>query len=225
MKSRINIAIILAMFVLSSCTLPTLPDLDIPDLGRPTRVVVIPPDATNPPQDEVPVGTATATTTPEIAPLPTETSPEATPTVAPTPPARFVLQAGTPLGTTNFAQPGRGCNWMGIGGQVFGLEGLPVTDLVIEVGGTLGGSDVSQLAVTGGTAAFGPGGYLVELAEQPIASEETLWLQLYDSAGEAQSTKITISTYAECERNLVLVNFSDREARADKKVSLPLILK
>ncbi|MCK5430107.1 MAG: hypothetical protein KAI94_11580, partial [Anaerolineales bacterium] len=81
------------------------------------------------------------------------------------------------------------------------------------------------LAITGNTPVFGPGGYLIVLADIPIASDGTLWLQLYDSAGEPQSNKIFLTTYSECERNLLLVNFSESVTISDVQVRLPIIIK
>ena len=223
MKFRYYDLIILAVLGLSSCTLlggggvptswPTLDDFHTPIAATPTLV-------------EVAQDTATPEKTEELLPVPTQTiPPSSTPTSIPTPTPHYVLQPGTPQGTANFAQPELSCYWMGVGGQVFGPDGAPVAGLFVEAGGTLAGGEITQLAITGNTPVFGPGGYLIVLADIPIASDGTLWLQLYDSAGEPQSNKIYLTTYSECERNLLLVNFSESVTISDVQVRLPIIIK
>lgn len=124
--------------------------------------------------------------------------------------ALYQVQAGTPVGVVNFVDPTAGCSWTGVGGQVFGLNGEPVVDLVAELGGNFGGKQLSQLAVTGRSQVLGPGGYLIVFGDQPAASQGTLWLQLFDQEGAAVSDKVFFDTYSGCERNLTLVNFIER---------------
>lgn len=147
-----------------------------------------------------------------------------TPTMVPTPMARFMIQPGTPKRTVNFANPDMNCDWMGVGGQVFGDKGSPVDGIVVELGGTIAGTEISLLAITGNAPVFGPGGYIFELGNTPVASEGTLWLQLL-SEGEQQSEKILLTTSAECEQNLLLVNFSESITVSDIQVRLPIIIK
>ena len=114
--------------------------------------------------------------------------------------------------------------WMGIGGQVFDAVGVPVDGLIVELGGTIACTEISILAITGNAPVFGPGGYIIELGNTPVASEGTLWLQLL-SEGEPQSEKIVLATSAECEQNLLLVNFTERHTVSDIQVRLPIIIK
>jgi hypothetical protein len=117
--------------------------------------------------------------------------------------------------TANFVHPDAACNWMGIGGQVFGRDDKPVSGLIVEVGGTLGGEPVLLLALTGGSSVLGPGGYEITLADKTIASQQTLWLQLYDLNGAPQSEQIsfdTISGEGSCDKNLIIINFSEAGA-------------
>lgn len=125
---------------------------------------------------------------------------------------RYSVQVGTPVATANFLQPEAGCDWMGVGGQVFSRSDKPVTGLIVEVGGTLDGSPVLLLSITGDATALGPGGYEIKLADKPVASQGTLWLQLHDVMGEPQSDKVYFDTYSgenECEQNLIIVNFHE----------------
>jgi hypothetical protein len=137
---------------------------------------------------------------------------------------RFMLQPGTPKGTVNFVNPEMDCNWVGIGGQVFDADGVPVDGLIVELGGTIAGNEISKLTITGNAPVFGPGGYVIELGNTPVASEGTLWLQLL-SEGEPQSEKILLVTSADCEQNLLLVNFSEIHTVSDIQVRLPIIIK
>jgi hypothetical protein len=60
-----------------------------------------------------------------------------------------------------------------------------------------------------GTATqYGQGGYEFTLAEKPVASDQSLWVQLFDQAMLPLSDKVPFSTYAECNKNLALVNFN-----------------
>ena len=119
----------------------------------------------------------------------------------------YRLQPGSPTWLPNFIHPEAGCNWLGVAGQVFNLEGNPVTALVVEVGGSLGGAQVQSLSLTGVAPAYGPGGYEVNLGDRVIDSSAALFLQLKDLSGKDLSDRISFDTFADCSRNLVLINF------------------
>jgi hypothetical protein len=89
------------------------------------------------------------------------------------------------------------------------MNAEPVTGLVVEIGGSLNGIPVQALGITGGATMLGPGGYEITLGNRPVASEGALWIQLYDVDGTPLSNKIIINTFGNCERNLILVNFSE----------------
>jgi hypothetical protein len=136
-----------------------------------------------------------------------------------------VFQAGTPLGIANFIVPEAGCNWMGVGGQAFDLNSEPISSLVVEIGGSLGGQPVSRLTLSGSTAAFGPGGFVVQVANLPTASDGTLWVRLGGLDGKPLSDPLYLTTYADCERNLILVNFAEVATALQPRVFLPSILR
>lgn len=116
----------------------------------------------------------------------------------------FGLQTGSPAYLANFLNVA-GCNWFGIAGRVFGRDGQPVVNLTVH----LEGGQLNVDVVTGsGPAALGPGGYVIQLGDHPIATTGVYFIQLRDAAGAALSAEYMIPTYAECSRNLVLVNFS-----------------
>lgn len=148
--------------------------------------------------------TATETSTPIPA---TETAtpvpPTATPSATPYP---FGLQAGTVAATTAWFH---GCDWMGIGGHVLDSNNAPLTGYVIQLSGELD-SVPKNMEVLSGSASdiLGTSGYLFDLANHPIASEGTLWLQLVDGSSELPlSERIPLSTYDTCSKNLLLVNW------------------
>jgi hypothetical protein len=132
-----------------------------------------------------------------------------------------VPQAGTPAGIANFIQPEGGCNWSGIGGQVFDRDGAPVTGLVVKLAGSLESQEVLIYAVTGGALQFGPGGYLIPLADHLVSTNGQVSLQILDLTGNELSSPVPIFTHDLCGRNLLLVNI--RELVIKEKLYLPLI--
>jgi len=125
----------------------------------------------------------------------------------------FLPQKGTPIGIQNFVQLEKGCNWSGIGGQVFGQSGAPITGLVIKLTGKMEGQNILYYAITGGSLQFGPGGFLIELTDHPVASKYTATLQVLDITGAEKSAPIPIITYGDCTRNLLLVNIIELPLR------------
>jgi hypothetical protein len=172
-----------------------------------------PPTVTPTPEIFLP---ATWTTTPTRTPLPSET-PTETPTPPPTavltetpgptptgPP--FALQPGAPVLTPNIANE-LGCEWMGVGGQVFDRNGEPITDLGVHLEGQLDGLPIELDTLTGSAPNLGPGGYVFNVSDHPIASTDTLAIQLNDAAGVPLSEEIFLTTSDSCNENFVLVNW------------------
>ncbi len=140
----------------------------------------------------------------------------------------FVVQDDTPVGMPNWAHAEAGCNWLGVAGQLFDLAGDPAINLVVEVGGTLAGEPVLGLALTGLDSVYGPGGYEIQLAEEVIASHNEVWLQVKNAQGQVLSEPIFVTTYADCNQNLILLNFVELETvptpPPDNQVFLPFIV-
>ena len=195
---------------------PTLPvALQFPT-ETPTPRGVLPatwtPEPTDPPT-EVPTPRSTAT----LPPTPTffslvpgeETSETATvePTAGGMP---FVLKGGKYAAIENFAYPEAGCDWMGVAGRVFDLRDSVILGQQVQLGGVLPGApgpgDFS-LTLTGLATRYGAGFYEFTLANRPIASNGTLWLQVLDQQGLPMSDKVYFDTSAECDKNLILVDF------------------
>lgn len=122
----------------------------------------------------------------------------------------YFVQTGTPAYIPNFVQPEAGCNWQGLGGQVFDLRGRPVPGLVIVVRGTLGGRNVLEYALTGSSQQFGPGGYDLKLADQLVASQGALTIELQDITGRLLSVVAPFDTRALCNQNLTVINWAEQ---------------
>lgn len=163
--------------------------------------------------------TPTITPSPTLTdtPVPTETpiadaTEEASPPSEGTPGSEegmsFVLQEpGSPVWIPNINHPESGCEWMGVAGQAFELNGAPMKFLAVQLGGVLGGSSLDLLTLTGTATQYGEGGYEFTIADGLIASNESVWVQLLDQAGLPLSDQLYFDTFADCEKNLVLINF------------------
>lgn len=146
-------------------------------------------------------------------PIPTETKPD----------ILLQVQHGSPVAISNFAYPELGCNWMGLAGQIIDVDSQPIKDIVVEIGGTLRGMPIFGLAVTGESSAYGPGGYEIRLGDEPIESKDTLWVVVYDLDGNKIISPVYFSTYSDCERNLIVINFVNARPTSNDLVYLPVI--
>jgi hypothetical protein len=122
------------------------------------------------------------------------------------------MQAEEPYYLKNFARPDLGCNWMGVAGQVFNKDGQVQTDIIIRAGGEIDGNPVVEKMVMPISEpevdlAYGPGGYELTLADAVFATENEVWIQLFNLEGDPLSEQIFLVTRAECQQNLLLMNF------------------
>jgi hypothetical protein len=132
----------------------------------------------------------------------------------------YMYQRGTPAAISNFVDIGAGCNWAGVGGQIFDSSGAPMAGLIVKVSGWLEGRYIQYTVYTGSSQHFGPGGYELKLADHPVSSF-TLELLLLDAAGEPLSGKNLLQTYGNCQQNLLVVNLMPR--LIENPVYLPVI--
>jgi hypothetical protein len=132
----------------------------------------------------------------------------------------YMYQGGTPAAIQNFVDIGAGCNWAGIGGQVFDLSGAPMAGLIVKVSGSLEGRQIQYFVYTGSSQHFGPGGFNLKLADHPVSSS-TLELLLLDAAGEPLSGRNILQTFNNCQQNLLVVNLVPR--LIENPVYLPVI--
>jgi hypothetical protein len=233
------------MLVSSCGAIPTLPSLDStvtiktpqvtvdpeqsPDTGQvdhqaltltpvesgsePPGTVNIQPQPTQTPIQPSDSGAIEATDIPTV-----EVGGEATTEPEPTqPPAvyPYKVQDMNPVYLANFTRQELGCDWMGIGGQIFNLEGVVQKDIIIKVGGDIAGSPPIEeltmpLAEPDLDIAYGPGGYELTLADSPVDSDATLWIQLFSLQGDPLTEQIYLVTYDDCQKNLLLMNFIEK---------------
>jgi hypothetical protein len=74
-----------------------------------------------------------------------------------------------------------------------------------RVGRNIGNPTILQ--ATGLATAYGEAGYEVKLADQPVDTTGTLWIQVLDQAALPLSEKISFYTFEDCQKNLVIIYF------------------
>jgi len=181
---------------------PTLPV--IAPTGTPTVRAVLPPTWT--PTPPLPP-TATLTPEPTYTLTPEGTQPTAENTRDPAEGMPFIMQEGHPQYIPNIYHPDEGCSWLGVGGQVTGLNGGPVLYLSIKLGGSLNGEAIDQITISGTAPQYGQAGYEFTLSDEPIDSAQNLYVELLDQADLPLSEKYYFDTFNDCEKNLILINF------------------
>lgn len=190
-------AIVMAMLL---CASPSVQNVD--------TYTDVPTNATDTPFPMLVVETENAASTP---PLPTAISETLTPTRTPTgtpTPQRTRTPTPTPLPysvtsiSTRSDIYGGGCQWMGIAGQVFGNDNLPIWGIIVRLNGG-GYKNIDRF--TGSDNEYGEGGYEFFL-HTPVV-EETYTIQLFRSDGIVLSAPVVVKTTADCKNNLYVVNF------------------
>ena len=134
----------------------------LPELWTPTATPPVPPTATPNP---------TATIEMRIK----EGTPMAEPTVLflPDPLCRLLLLCRTERAERDkqyHFKSDVGCNWLGIAGQVFDLQGRPVKGIRVWVRGSLNGKQYDNLLLTLESSPYGPSGYEFTIADKPVNS-------------------------------------------------------
>jgi hypothetical protein len=128
-----------------------------------------------------------------------------TPTITTTPmPASAAISF---LASTAY-HPNDKCNWLGVAGKVMGTDDKPLLSQQVLVGGILDDKLINFLTLSGLAPAYGPSGFEIVLSDHPIASMETIWIQLLDENAKPLTNKIYFETYDDCVRNLVMIVFS-----------------
>lgn len=135
----------------------------------------------------------------------------------------YGVQANSPVQTSNFLFPDQGCNWTGVGGQVFSRQGEPITGLVVELSGILDGQTVVLLTLTGSAVELGPGGYAITLGLRPLETQGRATLQVYNLLGEQLTGKVPLYTSADCERSLTVLNFVEIDPQVRTVLFFPFV--
>jgi hypothetical protein len=73
----------------------------------------------------------------------------------------------------------------------------------------LGEKVINSVVLTGLEVAnaYGPGGYEIFLNDKVIGSTKSLLIYLNDLNGNALTSEIEFDTYADCNKNLIIINF------------------
>jgi hypothetical protein len=179
----------------------TLPALVLTFTPSPTPRPVLPPTWT---PTSSPTPEPTDTPAPTDTPIPTDTP---FPTADIESGTTFKVEDGFPSYEVNSNHPDAGCNWLGVAGQVFDRDGAAVPGILIEAGGALGDIDVTGLTLSGMATVYGEGGFEITLHDTPIASENSVWIQLLDQANLPLTEQIFFQTFDSCDSNLVRINF------------------
>ena len=179
------------------------------DVPQDPTATLEPPTPTSEPYTPTPGITATPSVTPE----PTATAtpePTFTPTAVP-----YALQQMNPYYLKNFTRDDLGCSWLGVAGQIFSADGQVQKDIVIRAGGEVKGNSVIEemvmpLAEPDIDLAYGPGGFELTLAESVAETDGEVWIQLFNLEGDPLSDKVYLTTYDDCLKNLILLNFVEQ---------------
>jgi len=219
MTTMVLLAIVVVMAVyLTIFQNPHIAFNPLPPPGLPTGVVLPSPTSTVrslPPTWTATVPSPTATVTPMVA-VPATDAVEVTPgelapvveeTERPGAVYAFAVQGEVKGIDATIFRAEHGCNWLGVAGQAFDMQGRPATGITVQVGGSLLRSYVDLISLTGTALWYGQAGFEVFLAEQPANSNDTLWVRLLDQSGLPLSPKVFFDTSDSCQQNLVVVNF------------------
>jgi hypothetical protein len=177
-----------------------------------------------PPTVEIPTATATLHTLPIVwTPTPQDIlgiggpfSPEGnvpptdTPSPIPTPQGGypFGLQGSPAAISSSTFRTNSTCSWMGIGGRVYDLSNTPLKGYVIRLGGNINGVMLEEkFRLSGLDTIYGPSGFEFTLSNTPIQTVQSYWIRLEDQAGNPLTETIPFDTFADCKRNLILINF------------------
>ncbi len=103
--------------------------------------------------------------------------------------------------------PDVGCTWLGIGGVITDTSNQPLFGITVKLTGSLDFTTFDQTTLSGAAPQYGEGGYEFYLGGTLIASQGRLIIQLVDDTGLPLSDPVSITTYTDCQKNLILVNF------------------
>jgi hypothetical protein len=134
----------------------------------------------------------------------------------------YDVQPGSPIAIPAWKY---GCNWLGAAGQAFDVDGHPVDNLIVELGGSFEGEPIFGLASTGYAGDYGPGGYEIPITNIPAESSGSMWIQLKDSDGQPLSPIVFLDTLGDCTQNLILINFVAAESTSANIYYFPIVYK
>ena len=184
---------------------PTITPLQLEATWTPTATIYFSPTPTllpsiTPPATITPANFTPASDTPAATDTPQNT---------PTPNAEFSATSVNAVESVIFPHlQDAGCNWMGVAGTVDDQNNSPIVGVIVVLRGTLNGKTVDLTNVSGVNKEYGPSGFEFVVAEEPIASNDSVYVQLLDQTTNIPlSEKIYVDTYNDCKKNLLLVRF------------------
>jgi hypothetical protein len=151
---------------------------------------------------DTPRWTATPYSSPTLVSLIT---PSDTPTASVTPKAPFSATVTYIPSTTYYLDAA--CNWLGVAGTVVDTRNSDVLGMIVRLVGTLNGKRVDMQTASGVYRQYGVSGFEFFLGNVPIASNDTLYVQLLDQAALPLSSNVYIDTFNDCSKNLILIRF------------------
>ncbi len=165
--------------------------------------------------------TATVTASPlppTFTPLPTGTlfvlGTPLTPNLPPTAtqtlrPVNLAYNANVEYFDSVTFKPASSCGDFIVAGRVLDAQNQHKQGYIVQLGGRVPGKSFNPpiSTLTGSATDFGPSGFEFVLGVAPVASSQTLWVQLFDQQGAPLSAQIFISSYNDCKKNLILVGF------------------
>jgi hypothetical protein len=184
---------------------PTITPLQLEATWTPTATIYFSPTATLLPSITPPA----TVTVPNFTPATDTPAATDTPQNTPTPKAEFSATSVNAVENIIFPHlQEAACNWMGVAGTVDDQNNSPIVGVIVVLRGTLNGKSVDLINVSGVNKEYGPSGFEFVLANEPIASNDSVYVQLLDQTTNVPlSEKIYIDTYNDCEKNLLLVRF------------------
>jgi hypothetical protein len=117
-------------------------------------------------------------------------------------PYPFTKDDFSPVYLQNFAN-NAGCNWLGIAGEVFGLDNEPVPYGEYRV--HIWDSGIDSRVTVGNAPAYGPSGYEQFLFDAPRVQDHNI--QIETANGTAVSQVYRVQTRSSCNQNLLYFVF------------------
>jgi len=104
------------------------------------------------------------------------------------------------------------CTKLLIAGKVLKSDNSPLVGAIIKMGGGLPGKSFTPpgMVLSGIATDYGPSGFVFDTGVAPVESSKTLWVQLFDRDDKALSGQVFVTTYKDCNKNLVFVAFQEK---------------
>jgi hypothetical protein len=199
---------------------PFKPNTPIPPTITPTWTPLVFPPTWTPEPTLLPTETSTPRPTYTLEPTYTPFSlATATPNASATaviPPTRTPKPTGLPYGVTVTAvdsttyRADSSCNTLYVAGQAIDNKKNPMLGYIVKLGGNVPGKTFDSTSMTGIASTYGQSGFEFDLGIPPVASKNTLWVQMFDQSNAPLSDKIYLTTYSDCAKNLIYIRFTQK---------------